>query len=102
MSSTVSFRLNDPGELLKVLEDAKEYAATCPSDRPIIYQNSGGVLCYAWSKQNVDPRHDVSLGYVRYRKSDNTLTLVGRFFGDCEDEVAGVCEQLGVRCEVNP
>lgn len=93
----VSFHLNDPEELLNVIDKVTEYCRCTPNASPVIYQNASGKLTWAWTKYQVDARQNVTLGFVRFKKSDSFVTFIGPFFVDCEDEVRDVCERLGVK-----
>lgn len=103
MSRAVSFRLNDPGAMLEFISKLVAYITSGRGSRPIIYQSREGELCCSWTKHQVDPRYEVTLGYATMRQKDNKkLKFYGPFFVDCEDEIRDLCQQLGVRCEIVP
>lgn len=97
----VSYHLNDPGELLKVVKECVEWMYDYPMSRPLIATNhkTGELLCVI-NLQRMGRRDAYVLGSVSYSMRKKSLTFSGGFFIDCEDEVREVCGQLGVKCKV--
>ena len=102
MSRAVSFRLNDPGELMDAIRLLYKRARGSPGSRPLLYQDELGHLAVTWTRRSIDGRCDVSLGYATAGsgKKGEYIRLYGPFFCDCEDEVRDICQQLGLLCEI--
>lgn len=97
MSRAVSFRLNDPGELLVLVRKIVDYFEEYPFSRPLVMMDrKAGTLAAAFDVGRVRRRETYTLGCVS--RSQKWLTFHGPFFTDCRDEVEDVCQQLGVRC----
>lgn len=101
MQRAVSFRLNDPGELLRVIKEASDYFLLHPFARPMVMMcRKTGALQLAFEIGRVRRRETYTLGSISRSLRGNALNFHGPFFVDCEDEVRDVCQQLGVRCVI--
>lgn len=98
MSRAVSFRLNDPGEMLALVQRLISGFGDMPSLRPLVMmERKTGNLREVFDIGRIRRRDNYTLGSVS-RSTIGTLTFHGPFFADCRDEVEDVCQQLGVRC----
>jgi len=95
----VSYHLNDPGELMKVIKEVGPHFANHPFARPLVMMGrKDGNLYLGFNVGSVRRRETYTLGAISRSARNGALVFHGPFFADCEDEVRDVCGQLGFKC----